>query len=40
MPEEMLGSEFLQQYGSHYDEATTCIDPETRCADVLLSAVL
>lgn len=31
LPETMLGSDFLQQYGSHYDEGTTRIDPETWC---------
>mgnify|MGYP006280026555 FL=1 len=30
LPNDMLGSDFLKCYASHYDEATTSIDPNAR----------
>lgn len=32
LPESILGSDFLKEYGSHYDEATTRVDPKARYA--------
>ncbi|KAF5828128.1 ribosomal protein S5 domain 2-type protein [Dunaliella salina] len=32
LPENMLGAEFLEKYGTHYDVATTSVDPQARYA--------